>query len=328
MPRSMALCFLALAGLATGQETEFCPTLHADMMRRQKMTWKEDAPFEEDDGKKHTPYITINGTTATVTVGDGSPYHPMVASTDPNQVHFVTHIYVMDQDGDIVNEQVLNPEGVDKAQVSFKIPAGVMALTAYEFCNLHGLWKGPTVDVPSTTQGAATCPMDPVPAGAFPFFVADFHRRQKLTWKEDSPYTEEDGKKHTPYITLSGSTGTVTVGDGNPYHPMNAGDNPAQVHWVTHIYVLDQSDAIVTIQNVDPEFVAKAQITFTVPSDATNLTAYEFCNLHGLWRGPTVEVVSPGGTADPGTQQASGAVAQGASSLAGAAAAVLTVLLA
>jgi len=127
------------------EEAGFCPTLHADFLRRQQLTWGRAAPFNESDGAKHTPYIAINGTVATVTVGDGSPYHPMVAA--PGAVHFVTHIYVLDQDGAFVALDVLDPAGADVARTTFAVPAGATSLRAYEFCNLHGLWEGPAVAV-------------------------------------------------------------------------------------------------------------------------------------------------------------------------------------
>merc|ERR1712039_782668 len=47
------------------------------------------------------------------------------------------------------------------------------------------------------------------------------------------------------------------------------------------------------MQNFDPNTVTLASVVFTVPPGATSLTAYEFCNLHGLWQGPTVNVSQP-----------------------------------
>ena len=31
--------------------------------------------------------------------------------------------------------------------MSFTVPAGATKLTPWEYCNLHGLWQGPTYDV-------------------------------------------------------------------------------------------------------------------------------------------------------------------------------------
>merc|ERR1712039_362677 len=59
---------------------------------------------------------------------------------------------------------------------------------------------------------------------------------------------------------------------------------------ITHIYVLDQAERVVVMQNLDPSDRDIASINFTIPSGVTSLTAFEYCNLHGLWRGPTVQV--------------------------------------
>merc|ERR1712070_397430 len=45
-----------------------------------------------------------------------------------------------------------------------------------------------------------------------------------------------------------------------------------------------------TMQSLDPSGMSKAVITFQVPRNASSLTAFEFCNKHGLWKGPTVQV--------------------------------------
>merc|ERR1712083_269027 len=120
-------------------------------------------------------------------------------------------------------------------------------------------------------------------------------RRQNMEpFESSTPFTEANSTKHTPYINISGNTGTVVVGDGNPYHPMTASADPDEVHFITHIYVLDENDTVVTMQNLDPTGVDTARITFTLPSAATSLTAYEFCNKHGLYRGPTVTLSSRG----------------------------------
>merc|ERR1719189_923504 len=173
--------------------------------------------------------------------------------------------------------------------MTFTIPAGTTQLRAYEWCNLHGLFEGPAVSVITPGTDSAVCTRDGIDAGAQSSFIADFNRRQQLTW-DSPPFTEAIGAKHTPYITIQGTLGTVTVGDGRPYHPMSGGDDPNSVHFITHIYVLDQGGNIVAMRNLDPNGVDVASISFTIPSTATSLTAYEFCNLHGLWQGPTTAV--------------------------------------
>lgn len=291
----MAPAFFALLCVVSAStESPFCPTLHADFLRRQQAApFNASAPYDESDGKKHTPYLAISGTRATVTVGDGSPYHPMVPSKDPGTVHFVTHIYIVNQDGAIVGMDALDPTMGVPATASFDIPKGTTKLQAYEWCNLHGLWEGPEVSVSSAVTSDPACSKDDLAEAAHDSYHADLSRRQALApWEENEPYTEDDGKKHTPYIEVDRGTATVTVGDGNPFHPMTASSDPTTVHFVTHIYVVDQNDNIVVMQNLDPQGVDKATISFSVPEGVTNLTAYEFCNLHGLWKGPTVQITS------------------------------------
>lgn len=136
------------------------------------------------------------------------------------------------------------------------------------------------------------CARDSVDVSGQASFVADFHRRQQLTWGSPQLFSEALGAKHTPYITIQGTTALVTVGDGKPYHPMTGGEDPNSVHLFTHIYVLDQNSNIVTLQSLDPIEADIASVDFAAPSDATSLTAYVFCNLHGLWQGPIVQVNS------------------------------------
>mmetsp|Transcript_130442 Transcript_130442/g.244051 ORF Transcript_130442/g.244051 Transcript_130442/m.244051 type:complete len:105 (+) Transcript_130442:2-316(+) len=56
--------------------------------------------------------------------------------------------------------QNLDPIGMSKASVSFEVPRNASLLTAYEFCNKHGLWKGPTVQVPKSSNTEASEPKD------------------------------------------------------------------------------------------------------------------------------------------------------------------------
>merc|ERR1712083_299766 len=77
-------------------------------------------------------------------------------------------------------------------------------------------------------------------------------RRQNMEpFESSTPFTEANSTQHTPYINISGNTGTVVVGDGNPYHPMTASADPDEVHFITHVYVLDENDTVVTMQNLD-----------------------------------------------------------------------------
>lgn len=79
--------------------------------------------------EKHVPEVTVDGNKVTVQVG--SVEHPMMPE------HHITNIWLETSAG--VQRANLNPEG--KPFAEFVLADGVKALTAYEYCNLHGFWK-------------------------------------------------------------------------------------------------------------------------------------------------------------------------------------------
>ena len=78
-------------------------------------------------GEKHVPVIEQNGDTVTVRVG--SVEHPML------EAHFIQWIVLETEGG--YQKAVLSPD--KKPCAVFKTDEKVIA--AYEYCNLHGLWK-------------------------------------------------------------------------------------------------------------------------------------------------------------------------------------------
>lgn len=79
--------------------------------------------------EKHLPVITVSGSTVTVKIG--SVDHPMLPE------HFIQWVYLETEQGG--QRKCLSPG--DKPEVSFALTAGDKAVAAYEYCNLHGLWK-------------------------------------------------------------------------------------------------------------------------------------------------------------------------------------------
>jgi hypothetical protein len=118
---------------------EHCLTLHEDFLRRQLNEWFSEGPFTIDDGAVHNPYISFNATTrqATIIVGNGNDvggsFHPMVASDDPAMVHFITHIYVTDQDDEIFALSTMDPTQEGPATFVFDVPESVTQMTPWEF---------------------------------------------------------------------------------------------------------------------------------------------------------------------------------------------------
>ena len=79
--------------------------------------------------EKHVPVIEINGRDVTVSVGSAA--HPMM------EEHFIMWIALETKQG--AQRKPLNPG--DEPKASFALAPGDEVVAAYEYCNLHGLWK-------------------------------------------------------------------------------------------------------------------------------------------------------------------------------------------
>lgn len=79
--------------------------------------------------EKHVPVVEVNGNTVTVSVG--SVAHPMLVE------HHIAWIALETNQG--MQRKELNPTGEPKAV--FALAEGEKVVAAYEYCNLHGLWK-------------------------------------------------------------------------------------------------------------------------------------------------------------------------------------------
>ena len=80
-------------------------------------------------GEKHVPVIRVDGQTVTVTVG--SVEHPML------EAHYIQWIMLETKEGR--QRKVLKPG--DKPVATFALTDTDAVVAAYEYCNLHGLWK-------------------------------------------------------------------------------------------------------------------------------------------------------------------------------------------
>ena len=78
--------------------------------------------------EKHVPVVTREGDTVRVAVGEVA--HPMTAE------HLIQFVAVVTDD----RIEVAKLDADDAPEATFAVAAGV-AGTAYEYCNLHGLWK-------------------------------------------------------------------------------------------------------------------------------------------------------------------------------------------
>ena len=79
--------------------------------------------------EKHVPVVEVNGNEVKVKVG--SVAHPM------EEKHFIQWIYLQTKEG--VQSKHLKPH--ENPEAVFVLADGDKAVAAYEYCNLHGLWK-------------------------------------------------------------------------------------------------------------------------------------------------------------------------------------------
>ena len=79
--------------------------------------------------EKHVPAVKVEGSKVTVTVG--SVEHPM------QDVHYIEWVILETEKG--YQKVDLKPEQPPVAE--FIVPEGDKPVAAYEYCNLHGLWK-------------------------------------------------------------------------------------------------------------------------------------------------------------------------------------------
>lgn len=80
-------------------------------------------------GEKHVPVITAEGQTITVRVG--SVTHPML------DAHYIEWIMLETKRGR--QRRALKPG--EEPEAVFALVPGDEVVAAYEYCNLHGLWK-------------------------------------------------------------------------------------------------------------------------------------------------------------------------------------------
>ena len=79
--------------------------------------------------EKHVPVVTRNGNEVVVSVG--SVEHPMLPA------HYIEWICLQTKQGK--QRKLLQPG--EKPEARFALSDGDELIAAYEYCNLHGLWK-------------------------------------------------------------------------------------------------------------------------------------------------------------------------------------------
>ena len=91
---------------------------------------KELTPGTTDRAlEKHVPVVTIEGNRVMVEVG--SVTHPMI------ETHYIQWIVIETKKG----SQKVKLSYTDEPKAEFLLTEGDEFIAAYEYCNLHGLWK-------------------------------------------------------------------------------------------------------------------------------------------------------------------------------------------
>ena len=101
-----------------------CPTMCCGEAMVELVPGTSDGAHE-----KHVPAVTVEGNTVNVKVGEVE--HPMM------DAHYIMWIALETKQG--IQRKALNPR--EKPEAVFALADGDEAVAAYEYCNLHGLWK-------------------------------------------------------------------------------------------------------------------------------------------------------------------------------------------
>lgn len=286
---------------------DLCETLRADFHRVQigRNQGEHDGPHTAHHGSFfHVPHLRILKGQGRVelAVGHEAPFHPMTMVDDKNEVHFITHLYLLDQDNKIAAFTAMDPSvrrvgWHHRPMHVFDIPKGVTHLYPYSKCNRHGLWHHDGIPVPQHEANGKSfyCNISHLNhrEKVWGTIVADLERTQLwFPHYRDNPFnsTDEGAHLHVPYVHVdSQNWATVVVGQGGNLHPMIASTNSSAVHWITHIYVIDDVGEIVALEALDPT-MQRATISFQVKARTQGLIPFAHCNLHGLWKGPALHL--------------------------------------
>ena len=236
---------------------------------------------------KHEPYLQIAADrTMTISVrgteGSTTSLHPQAYGT-----HWIDLVYVKDQEGNIVCEhRFSSTETTPVHKCTKPLAASVTAVMAFESCNLHGLWVGPTLQVGWEVAVAKVFARATQSTAVNPSY---FH----------SPAMVVAGApvKHEAKIMGVGKETTIVVLGGGG-SDINLHPHSFNTHYIEAVFAKDQHGAVAVYQVLGASVTTAQSKPFAIPPSATSLEPYEFCNLHGLWAGATWTSVTPSGDMD------------------------------
>jgi len=165
--------------------------------------------------------------------------------------HSITTFWIEDENGKIISCKELSGN-VEFQKEVFVIPATTSHIIPFEHCSLHGVWKGTPVDR---------------------FEALILKNKQYGKVGEFTKANHPDGFKfesHFPKVSFGSELITVVVDHASP----------TDEHGVSLIWVKDQTGAVIESRSFSSE---KPQMIFKRPAEATVITAWAYCNLHGVW---------------------------------------------
>ncbi|KAJ9464166.1 hypothetical protein DIPPA_11510 [Diplonema papillatum] len=305
-----------------------------DAFQRQGLLFEEEMNADRDPATRamHTPHITVrNATTAEVTIGGvfgGNPaaqVHPTVASDDPDDVHFIELIFVLDDAERVVAFRRFFPggggDGDAQASLVFDIPSTTSSLQAFAYCNRHGLWAGEAMEFDPPECLLRSCngvpspgprlplsqplvalpePATPPPAAAARCLLleakaAAYGKHHEKEHDRESPYPPDHIANLTPKLVTFNHVNQVqayvTVGDG--YTGTRLSDALDDVWYVVSIFVRDQNERVVAMQDFSLTQEALPSLSFFPPRGTTQLQAFVLYNGQGLYASVPVDVTTP-----------------------------------
>eukprot|EP00958_Prasinococcus_capsulatus_P012252 scaffold1219_cov400-Prasinococcus_capsulatus_cf.AAC.9 len=103
-----------------------------------------------------------------------------------------------------------------------------------------------------------------------------------LTATEPGKWSGKEGS-HVPTVSLT-DDGKLKV---TLTHGMTAGENE---HFIQYVYIKTDSGDVADVSVFKPTDSAPVEAIFPVPSKATSVTPFAYCNLHGVWSGTALAV--------------------------------------
>eukprot|EP01064_Diplonema_japonicum_P003833 TRINITY_DN1251_c2_g2_i1.p1 TRINITY_DN1251_c2_g2~~TRINITY_DN1251_c2_g2_i1.p1 ORF type:complete len:1151 (+),score=248.42 TRINITY_DN1251_c2_g2_i1:23-3454(+) len=109
--------------------------------------------------RAHTPVIEQNGKDFKVTIGSGGQtIHPSNASPNPDVIHYIDSIFVMDVDEKEVIAFGYFTPAASLPTLSFRVGANPNNIRAYIHCNLHGMFPSVEMSITPDMRDTAATP--------------------------------------------------------------------------------------------------------------------------------------------------------------------------